>query len=214
MQLNYQYMLIRIPVLLLAFPIHEFAHGFAAYKLGDSTAKEDGRLSLNPLRHLDFFGSLLILYYGFGWAKPVMVNTSRLRHPKRDFAIIAFSGPLSNFILAFVFTILLVLQLKIFGDTGKIAYWVNLFLKQFIFTNLGLGVFNMLPIPPLDGSKVFASVFPDRIYDWVTRIDFRIGMGVILLLSFTGILSRVMSPLMNAIVYAYLFIVDKLFFFL
>jgi Zn-dependent protease len=204
-------MLIRLPVLLLSFTIHEFAHGLSAYLLGDSTAKRDGRLSLNPVRHIDPLGFIMLLVFRFGWAKPVMVNPNYLKNPKGDMAIISFCGPASNFILAFIFIMAYVPSLYL---TGQAGHYVQLFLQEGLYLNLALGVFNMLPIPPLDGLKVFSAILPDRIYYRVMDVNGRIGMGIFLILVVTGLLSRIMMPLIQAVWQAYWLLAQKIYFFL
>ncbi|MDR3238601.1 MAG: site-2 protease family protein [Clostridiales bacterium] len=208
-----QTMIFRLPLLLLALPIHEFAHGFAAYKLGDYTAKQDGRLSFNPLRHLDLIGTILILRFGFGWAKPVMVNPAYLKNPKRDMAIISFSGPLSNFILAFVSWMILYPIWVHLSNSGADTSMVNYF-DRFAAINIGLGVFNMLPLPPLDGSKVFSAILPDKWYNAVMRVNTNYMMLVVMILAATGALSYVIFPLIEAVTGAYLTLVTKIYFFL
>jgi Zn-dependent protease len=153
---------VSIAILITSVVIHEIAHGFAAYKLGDPTAKYAGRLTLNPIPHLDPIGSILtpgvLIILGtpflFGWAKPVPFNPYNLKHPRRDEAIIAFAGPLSNIILAVAAA--LVYRILV-PDPGTIVATI---LASFIFINLVLAVFNLVPIPPLDGSKLVFSAFP------------------------------------------------------
>ena len=145
-----------LPALILAFSVHELAHGLTAYALGDSTAKEDGRLSLNPIRHIDPLGLVFIILVGFGWAKPVMVNPNNLRNPKVHMALIAAAGPVSNFILAFLSFMLLVPLVRNFNLSPTLT---DLFIR-FSSINIVLAVFNLLPVPPLDGSKIIAGYFP------------------------------------------------------
>ncbi len=159
-----------ILAMLVNFIIHEMCHGWAAYALGDPTAKNDGRLSLNPVRHIDPFGALLILIAGFGWAKPVSVNPRFFDKPKRDMALTAMAGPMSNFLLAF----LSVGLMKLFPQEAYFVFAFSLSptLLSVLYSlcfylaliNVGLGLFNLIPIPPLDGSKVLAAFLPDRIY--------------------------------------------------
>jgi Zn-dependent protease len=178
---------------------HEIAHGFSAYKLGDVTAKNDGRLSLNPLRHIDPLGFLLMIVYHFGWAKPVMINPYNLKNPKRDMAIISLAGPMTNFILSILFFIPLV-------ALRDLPEYLAMFAQEGFFLNISLAVFNMLPLPPLDGSKVFGSFLPDQIYYKFVHSNPRIGMGIILLLSFTGVLSRIIQPILYGVLNFYYFI--------
>ena len=160
-------LLVATIALLPALTVHEWAHGFAAYKLGDSTAKADGRLSLNPLDHIDPIGSIMLLLLGFGWAKPVPVITRNFKKPRRDFAIVAFAGPLSNFIIAFFSAFLYVLAesvCKANGWDGNITAQVIVEICRFsMIYNIGLGSFNLIPIPPLDGSNIVMCILPNRL---------------------------------------------------
>ena len=156
---------------LLILTIHEFAHGFVAYKLGDDTAKNLGRLSLNPLRHLDPFGALSMILFHFGWAKPVPINPYNFKKPKRDFALVALAGPFANLICAFFSAFLCLLFEKIFiGVTFEneflflfISNVIN-FLYIFHIINISLAIFNLIPIPPLDGSRLLGAVLPSKAY--------------------------------------------------
>ncbi len=159
-------LLICIVALLPALTFHEWAHGYAAYKLGDETAKADGRLSLNPLDHLDPIGSLMLLLVGFGWAKPVPVMTRNFKKPKRDFALVSLAGPLANFLLALVSGLLFVLMLFIVSendltDSNTMEALTDVFYYSMAF-NIGLGTFNLIPIPPLDGSNILMGILPQR----------------------------------------------------
>jgi Zn-dependent protease len=199
----------RMLALLISFTIHEFSHGYSAYLLGDHTAKRDGRLSLNPLKHIDPVGFILLMLVGFGWAKPVMVDPRRLKNPKGDLAIISFCGPASNFLLAFVFAMAYV-PVATFGR-GTFFEILTMFLMQGFTMNIALGVFNMLPIPPLDGLKVYASALPDDLYFKVMNFGSRAGTYIFLILAFTGILGRVLSPLSGAVMQAYAALVTKIY---
>jgi len=144
-----------LPGIIIGFTVHEFAHAWVALRLGDDTAQRMGRFSLNPLRHIDLIGFLLLLTVGFGWAKPVLIDRSKLRHPRRDDALIAVAGPFSNLLLSVAGTALLALLLPITGYEGNEAVtWGLRMLSAGIFINLGLFIFNLIPIPPLDGSHV------------------------------------------------------------
>ena len=138
-----------IPVLLFALVFHEFSHGWVANKLGDPTAKYSGRLTLNPMAHLDLFGSLMILFVGFGWAKPVPVDSRYLANPRTDMMKIAFAGPASNLLLAFIAGSLI----RLSGNMGVLSSMLIMFVQ----INIMLAVFNMIPIPPLDGSQIFSN---------------------------------------------------------
>jgi len=205
--------IIRLLAIILSLSVHEFSHGLAAYMLGDSTAKYDGRLSLNPLRHIDPMGLLFLLILGFGWAKPVMVNPESFKDPKQDMALTAFAGPLSNFLLAIVFTLIYVpISYNFYNGvfSGMFLYYLLLFLQVCIGMNIALGIFNMIPIPPLDGSKVFAAVLPDHLYFRVISSS-RVTFVILLLLLWTGALSNVLGSMINTVVGFFFNVVGKLY---
>jgi len=171
-------LIIAIPAL-LCITIHELAHGFAAYKLGDNTAKMMGRLTLNPIKHIDPIGLLMILFVGFGWAKPVPVNMRNFKNPKLGMAITALAGPLSNIILALI--VLFIFRLLPFSSQ---SLGMTIVLRT-VFLSTSLAVFNMLPIPPLDGSKILFSVLSDRMYIKLMQYE-RYGMFILLFLMLSG----------------------------
>ena len=184
--------LLRIIPALFCITIHELAHGYAAYKLGDRTAKDLGRLTLNPIKHIDPVGLLMMLMIGFGWAKPVPVDMRNFKHPKWGMAISALAGPASNILLAIIIMFifgLVATSLGAFIDpgTGHVFFTsessaiVLTIISITIFLNIALAVFNMLPIPPLDGSKVLFSLLPDKAYYTVLRYE-RFGMILLLIL--------------------------------
>ncbi|MCX8105244.1 MAG: site-2 protease family protein [Ignavibacterium album] len=151
-----------IPVFLISITVHEFAHAFSAKKFGDATAEQQGRYSLNPIKHIDPIGSLLLPFLSFfsgsfliGWAKPVPVNPNNFRNPLRDNAIVSFAGPLSNFVLAIILFIVFALLQNTQSGLANIFYYGTVF-------NIFLFCFNLLPIPPLDGSHILFSIFPNR----------------------------------------------------
>lgn len=180
-------LLISVIALLPALTFHEWAHGYIAYKLGDNTAKADGRLSLNPLDHIDPIGSLMMLLVGFGWAKPVPINTRNFRKPKRDIALSSIAGPLMNFIVAFVSTFLYVLSYYIcfyLGITGITANVIQTIFFYSAVMNIGLGTFNLIPLPPLDGSNVLMCLLPQSLavkYAQLRYYSHYIFIGLILL---------------------------------
>jgi len=178
-------LLVRLVSVFLCLTIHETCHGLAAYALGDPTAKRMHRLSLNPLRHIDWFGLLMMVVAGFGWAKPVPVDSRYFKKPKQGMALTALAGPVSNLLLAL---------LLLFGAKQIYLRASYSQLNQDIFSSLlttallsiGLGLFNLIPIPPLDGSKVLFALLPDRQYNFILKYE-RIGMLVMLALVFLNV---------------------------
>ena len=194
--------LISIIPAILCMTIHECAHGFVAYKLGDPTAKNGGRLTLNPLKHIDVIGLVMLAVFHFGWAKPVPIDMRNFKYPKRGMAISALAGPLSNVLLSIVFLFLYgfffpLLQSSAFGEIVLQVLYMTAYIS------IAFAVFNIIPIPPLDGSKVLYSVISDRAYFKLMRYE-RYGMFLLVLLVATGILGRTLSEAVS-------FIVDRLF---
>lgn len=187
------FLLLRVVVILLAISIHEMSHGLVAYKLGDKTAKHDGRLSLNPLRHIDPFGALCMLLFGFGWAKPVMVNPYYFKNHKRGMRLTALGGPLSNFISAYIGMFGLLYLVPLFNNI-----YVYYFFITFVMANIGLGVFNLIPIPPLDGSKIFLSLLPRKIYFEIMRYE-RYGFIVLIVALYLGVIDPILNFLTSNI---------------
>lgn len=173
-------------ILLLCLPVHEFAHGIVAYWCGDNTAKWHGRLSLNPFRHLDLWGTLMILTVGMGYAKPVPVNSRNFRNYKRDMILVALAGPLSNFLMAAIATFLYLL-VAYTATYSAVIQMVLMLLSIIINVNISLMVFNLLPIPPLDGSRLWSSLLPGKWAYTLEQYSRYITMGLFLLL-FTGVL--------------------------
>ncbi|MCL2593621.1 MAG: site-2 protease family protein [Defluviitaleaceae bacterium] len=206
--MNIQSALVIVAALIVAFTVHEFCHGFAAYMLGDKTAKHDGRLSFNPLVHIDPLGMVMILVAGFGWAKPVMVNPYHLRNPKYDMAIISIAGPASNFILGFVALLINAFLIFVFRINFAGAFYLTFFLAVLFEINVFLGLFNMIPLPPLDGSKLLSIFLPDHLY--FRFISFRHGFIVLILLVFTGAIGMILNPFHSAIFNGYQFIIVRL----
>ena len=179
-------LLLSVVPALLCITLHELAHGYVAYRLGDDTAKRAGRLTLNPLKHIDIMGLIMMVVLKFGWAKPVPVNPNYFRKPKQGMAVTALAGPVSNLILAVLFL-----------GIGKVIYLyapysagMNVFFEWCLFTvapmSVGMGLFNLIPIPPLDGSKVLAMFLPNSAYGQLMRYE-RYGILVLLALSWLGL---------------------------
>ncbi|MCL2058428.1 MAG: site-2 protease family protein [Oscillospiraceae bacterium] len=197
-------MLYRLPVLLISFMTHELAHALVAYRCGDTTAKDAGRISFNPLRHIDPFGALMLLIAGFGWAKPVPINPEKFKNKKAGIMLTSIAGPFSNIILATLFYIVYsVYYVKArpapfmpFTSNALVAVAI---LYQFYAVNISLAAFNLIPIPPLDGSKVLFSLLPEEIYyKYILRYE-RYGMIVLMALSFSGYLMVVLGPVIDFI---------------
>lgn len=184
-------MVLRLAAVLLCLTVHETCHGLAAYALGDPTARRAHRLSLNPLRHIDWFGLLMMFAAGFGWAKPVPVNPNYFKKPKQGMALTALAGPVSNFLLA----LLTLLAARILCDVAAYSETnqrILDFLLMVAVLSIGLGLFNLVPIPPLDGSKVLAVLLPDRAYNWLMRYE-RFGMLVLLVVISVGVGSNALN---------------------
>ena len=205
-------MILRVAAILICLIIHEVSHGLAAYHLGDPTAKMNHRLSLNPLRHLDVFGTLMMIVVGFGWAKPVPVDPRYFKKPKQGMAITALAGPASNFVLAFLSAMAvngLMGAVSVRGE-GTVLITAARFFYLMVLLNIGLGIFNLIPFPPLDGSKVVAMFLPDRPYVRWMQLE-RYGMFILMLLLWVGVFdnflyaarSRVMDWMFSATEFAY-----------
>ena len=189
--------LVQAAAVLLCLTVHEMSHGLAANALGDPTAKNRQRLSLNPLRHLDPFGTLMMLLFGFGWAKPVPVDMRYFKHPKRGMAITALAGPVSNFLLAFLALVLANMMIPLTYSTAWAGQWLNFF-ALLASLSVGLGVFNLIPFPPLDGSKVVESLLPDKIYYKILRYE-RFGMLALMAALWMGILDAPLYAMRNGV---------------
>ena len=187
------------PGVLIAITFHEFAHGYVAYKLGDNTAKNEGRLSLNPLAHLDPIGTLMLLFAGFGWGKPVQVNpanyTRKISMEKGE-ALVSAAGPIMNIILAFVFSLIYCALYKFAGTaflSSTVGGVIMILISATISTNVGLGIFNLIPLPPLDGSKIIMPFLPYKAKEWFTNNE-QIFYLIFVVLWITGIAGTIISP--------------------
>lgn len=184
--INPIHLLISLPGILIAISFHEFAHAYMADKLGDPTPRLQGRLTVYPLAHLDIIGFIMLMVAGFGWAKPVLINPRNFKKPRRDDILVSIAGPFSNLLIAIVFTGILKLfieQYKIFGSNEEFVKNVFLLINYVILINLSLAIFNILPIPPLDGFHVLANTLPLRfrsIIDLLYRYGFLILIGLII----------------------------------
>lgn len=183
-------LLLRVVSVFLCIVIHEVSHGFAAYLLGDPTAKAQRRLSLNPLRHIDPFGTLMMFLVGFGWAKPVPVDARYFKKPKLGMAITALAGPVSNFILSYILWLIAYFLLGFSSLADSEFFWKVIdFIAVTSSLSIGLGVFNLIPFPPLDGSKVLGAFLPGRIYGKILRYEFA-GTFVLMALLWLGVLDQ------------------------
>ena len=204
-------LLISLIISLVALPIHEYAHGYAAYRMGDNTAYRQGRLTLNPLVHIDPLGTLALVLFGFGWAKPVKINPLNFENPKKGMMLSALAGPLSNVGLAFISMIFYKLSyIPVYmGMSGAFIMTVQTFLLYMISINITLAVFNFIPIPPFDGSRIATYFLPQRIYFKIMQYENIIFIGLLVILwlgfldgpisfvstSVTGILDFITRPI-------------------
>lgn len=208
-------LLLTLPAVLIAITFHEFAHAFAADKLGDDTARRQGRLSLNPLSHIDPIGMIMLIFAGFGWGKPVEIDprnfNRNIKMPVAE-AIVAAAGPIMNFILAIIFGVIYVSVMKfapmfIFTQVGGI---VIILLRVCISINIGLGIFNLISLPPLDGSKILAAFLPYNAKNWLEKY-YNVFYIVFVVIWVTGIAGNIISPVISAVDKGIIYLITKLF---
>lgn len=209
-------LLLTAPGVLIAITFHEFAHGYAAYKLGDDTAKRQGRLSLNPFAHIDPIGMLLLLVAGFGWGKPVEVdprNYTRKISMEKAEAIVSFAGPLMNIILAFVFTIIYFAIYKFSNVTFLNSTVGNIIMSMVLYTisvNVGLGIFNLIPLPPLDGSKIIMPFLSPKAKEFFTNNEQTFYI-IFIIIWVTGIAGKIILPAISGITNGLIKLGSKMF---
>lgn len=212
MNLNFNMIILviaRVLALAVAFPFHESAHGLAALALGDKTAKDSHRISMNPFRHFDLLGFVLLMLVGFGWGKPVPINPYNFKHKKSGIAITALAGPLSNLLLAYI-SIIVFKLFYIFLPDQK---FIQIFLYYSIFINISLMIFNLIPVPPLDGSRILYYFMDDESYFNYSRYStvlFIVLLIALEILDRTGIYSSIVKTIFNALDNCSLF-VEKIF---
>ncbi len=194
-------------VVFVCSPIHELAHGWVAYKLGDNTAKREGRLTFNPIAHIDLIGMIMILVLGFGYAKPVPVNMNNFKNPKSGMALTALAGPCSNLVLAFIS---IFIYYAIGGASYGVLYYFSLFFMYSAIINVSLAAFNLLPIPPLDGSKILAGILPNKAYYKYMQYE-RYAMIALFVLMLSGLLDGILNVVVRALLYVISFIPNLIF---
>ena len=193
--------LINVPITLIALTFHEFAHGWVSGKLGDPTPKQEGRMTLNPMAHLDLYGTILMILTGFGWAKPVMVNPMYYKDKKKGMALVGIAGPVMNILLAFIgllfFAVVMIAVSKAGVDVNSMSSF-SYIMRLFAVRNLCFAVFNLIPIPPLDGSRVVSMFLHDSAYYKLMQLE-RYSMIIIIVLSLTGMFDTLIGTGVNAL---------------
>lgn len=179
---------VRVLIIFMILPVHEFAHAFAARKLGDRTAENMGRLTLNPISHIDVFGAICLFLTGFGWAKPVPINPNRFKHYRSGVVITALAGPVSNLLAAYVGEVLLKIIANVASEDSSVLASLYVILSYFVIINIGLAVFNLLPIPPLDGSQVVMTFLPYKYRVKIDQYQMYISIAFIVII-FSGVLN-------------------------
>lgn len=199
---------VKLIIIFLVIPIHEFAHAWSANKLGDNTPIYQGRLTLNPLAHVDPLGAICIFFTGFGWGRPVQINPLNFRHYRKGMALCAAAGPISNLLVGFFGMIVYKLSLGLYMvSPSETLYWIAVIFQYFTLINVGLAVFNLIPIPPLDGSKILSYFTSPKVDNFINRNQMYISIAFLVLI-ITGVLDRPLGWLRSGMFW----IMDKLTF--
>ncbi len=198
-----------VPAVLIALSLHEFAHGWASYMLGDPTPKVQGRLSINPFQHLDLVGTLLLFFFGFGWAKPVQVDSRYYENPKSDMVKVALAGPVMNFVVAFISLFIIGVLEKVGVSMNSLSIYVINLLNCIAMIDIGLGVFNLIPVPPLDGSKVLFAILPAKSYFSYMRYE-QFGMIVLIMFVWLGAFDGFLIGARNNIINGMIDVISKI----
>ena len=210
-------LLLTLPGVIIAITFHEFAHAYAASRLGDDTPRRQGRVTLNPIAHLDPFGTILLIFANIGWGKPVQINprnfTRNVTMSKGE-AIVSVAGPLMNFLLSIILGIILFAilvfapEFSVLSSTGQIIMEI---LRIAVMVNIGLGVFNLIPLPPLDGSKIFRSVLPYKAKTWLDRNEKYFYIAFLIMWLVPGVASSIISPIINGIASGLFWVLGQIF---
>lgn len=203
-------LLVSIPGLLLAISMHECAHGYAAYLMGDRTAKYSGRLSLNPLHHLDLVGTLCMLFFHFGWAKPVPINPNNFKRGRLGIIVVSLAGPFANFIIGLLSALIYLYILIFVRSSAPIWDFLQMVFLYSTYMNIGLMIFNLIPIPPLDGSKILMEFLPYRIKYQIYRYERYFGL-ILILLVYMGTMTPILSALQGVVLEFYQYIANLVF---
>jgi len=211
MDLSPENFILRIPAILIALTVHEYAHGWVAYLLGDKTAYNAGRLTLNPVAHLDVIGSIMLLFGPFGWAKPVPVDPRYFKNQKKGIVLVSLAGPVSNVLLALLFGY--ALRIITSGNAALVSPYLIRFLTMTILINIGISFFNLLPVPPLDGSKILLGMLPDRaIPGYIEKSRHIPTIFMIMIVAEWGLHIPILSTIINPLFKPYLALIQFLIF--